>query len=212
MAEEKDITYEDSDIEALDTRLRKVELAGASTESTITGVSRDIAEIKVFMQKWLQDSSRISEIATKVEAIPRLEQQMNAALSKYDDLYKRFIILEHSHGQCTTDRTIEKSQLAELLTRMGKVEGERLTMLEQNMRDIQGSRKQVTSVIGGWAEKLIFMVMLYLIYLIVIHFTKDNAPGDMLNNPPKLKSGTYQEFVIPNNKITLSERINVQKS
>lgn len=204
MAEDKDkvvapdLTYEDEDIDELEKRLRKVELAAASTESTLGAVSRDIGDIKKFMERWVMDSTKITEIATKVEAIPRLESQMAAALLKYDDLYKRFIILEHSHGQCVTDRTAEKANTNLILTRLQKTETD-INNVGMSVRELSSSKKQVTTVISGWAEKFIFIVMLYLIYLIIIHFSKDNAPGEILNNPPKLKSH-IEQFYVPREK------------
>lgn len=206
MSDDKNnVTYGDEDIDRIECRLRGVELASAATESKIENVGRDIAEIKTFMQKWLSESSKIAEIAAKVESIPRLETSMASMLSRYGDLHDRFIIIEHSHRQCSQDRSTEKDQLSALLTRIGKVEGERLTILENQLKDLQGSKKHVTSIIGGWGEKIIFIIMLYLLYLIVTHFDINNKPGDMLQNPPKLKQESY-EFVIPK-----TEKLDVNK-
>lgn len=185
--ENTEVLAKEEDMDEIEERLRKVEIAAASSESTQAAIGRDIAEIKMFMQKWLQDSVRITEIAARVEAIPRLESQMNAALVKYDDLYKRVIILEHSHTMCMNTRSDEKLNLTTLTNRVAKTETD-VNNIGVTVRDLAGSKKKAENILGGWAEKFIFIVMLYLIYLIIIHFSKDNAPGEILNNPPKLKS------------------------
>jgi hypothetical protein len=205
--ENTDLTYEDGDIDEIEDRLRKVEIAAASSESTQLAIGRDIAEIKTFMQKWLQDSVRITEIASRVEAIPRLETQLNAALIKYDDLYKRVIILEHSHTICMSNRTDEKLNLTTLTNRVQKTETD-VNNIGITVRDLAGSKKKAENILGGWAEKFIFIVMLYLIYLIIIHFSKDNPPGEILNNPPKLKSQV--EFLyIPREKQNVGQNYNM---
>jgi hypothetical protein len=212
MAEEanvqsSDITYEDEDIDEIEKRLRKVEIAAASAESTQLAVGRDIAEIKAFMQKWLTDSARISEIATRVEAIPRLETQMGAALTKYDELFKRVIILEHTHGQCVNDRTTEKLSLNTLINKVNKTETD-VNNIGITVRELASSKKKAENILGGWAEKFIFIVMLYLIYLIIIHFSKDNPPGELLNNPPKLKS-QIEFLYIPREKSNAGQNQNL---
>ncbi|MDD2230716.1 MAG: hypothetical protein PHY48_15120 [Candidatus Cloacimonetes bacterium] len=204
----EDNTYEDEDIDNIAERLRQVEIAAATNSATVQAIGRDITEIKLFMQKWLQDSTRITEIASRVEAIPRLETQLNAALLKYDDLYKRVIILEHSQTICMNGKTDEKSGIIALVGRVNQAEKD-ISSMEVAVKDLTGSKKKVDTILGGWAEKFIFIVMLYLIYLIITHFTVGNPTEDFKGSLPKAKTSQVEYLWIQREDLNVGKNHNM---
>lgn len=162
----------------LEERLREVEQQGASVSSTLLSLSNNVSELKVMFQKICDDSSKLNEIMHKVEGMSKTEE-------RYDELYRKFIVLENSHNMCQDSFTRRNEDLRNLIDKVNNIDGIKLTRIESSLEDLKTSKGKVEGFGGRIFETVVIIAVIYVIWLIAAHMQPTTNP---VTNPPEIKS------------------------
>lgn len=166
----------------LDSRLREIEISHSSLSSTIVSMNGNINEMKQMFQKFLIDSERISEMAGKIESISRIEKEAQAIGSKYDEMYKEFIILKHTCSTCTINKV--NDYIKDMSDKVSKI--------ESSLDELKGSKSKLNGFWNNISQTIVTIIILYLLYIVAMNI---QFSGNIIANPPDIKKGNNTEFV-----------------
>ena len=171
MADEKD------NLEAhqeLDIRIREIEISHSSLSSTIVSMNLNITEMKQMFQKFLIDSERISELAGKIESIARLEKETQIIGNKYDELYKKFIVIEHTCSTCSIKQV--DGYIRDI--------GDKVTKIEAALGEMKESKGKLSGFWSNVGQTIMTMVIIYILYMVAMNIQSNGNP---LQNAPSVK-------------------------
>jgi uncharacterized coiled-coil protein SlyX len=165
----------------LDLRIREVEISHSSLSSTIVNMNLNITEMKQMFQKFMLDSERITELAGKIESITRLEKETIAINNKYDEMFRKLILLEHTCSTC----------------QIGKVDGyikdmsEKVSKIETKLDDMKESRGKFSGFWNTVGQSIVTMVIIYILYMVAMNVQSNGNP---LQNAPSIKKSEIVFF------------------
>jgi uncharacterized coiled-coil protein SlyX len=166
----------------LDIRIREIEISHSSLSSTIVSMNVNITEMKQMFQKFLIDSERISEMAGKIESITKLEKETSAIGSKYDELYRKFVVLEHTCTICP----------------IGKVDtyirdiGDKVNRIEVTLGEMKETKGKFSGFWNNISQTIITLVIIYVLYLVAMNIQSNGNP---LQNAPSIKGPAASSYV-----------------
>lgn len=172
---------EKENIEELDSRLRDMEISHSSLSSTIVSMNGNITEMKQMFQKFLIDSERISEMAGKIESIGRVEKETQALFNKYDEMYKKLIVLEHGCNTCTINKV--NDYIKDMSDKVSKI--------ESSLDELKGSKNKLNGFWNNISQTIVTIIILYLLYIVAVNI---QTSGNIIANPPDIKKSSI-EFV-----------------
>ena len=179
--------------DGIDNRLREVEKTSATVMVTLVDMKSDIHEVKQMFQKFLLDSSRISELAAKVDNIDRLENKYEDLHKKYDILNNDFRALHTQHSMCQSTRGRSDQLMQDLRDRM--------IAIELAVTSLTNSKTKVTDTIWDWLKKGAASIFILLMLLILLHIKDLNFfPIQDQQKPVRAEEKykqQYPEYFIP---------------
>jgi hypothetical protein len=164
--------------EHLEGRIREVEVDYASLHSTVNSISQDFVEVKQLLQKIVADGFKVTEINTRLDSMDKL-------WNKYDELYRRFVVLEHGHEQCQKNKIMELSQLTDISNKIIRIEGS-LEELTKSKGKMEGFGVEI-------GKTLFIVLLLYMLYMIAIHIQPQESNNPIIDTPTMQREGQKQK-------------------
>lgn len=160
-----------------DERIRDVELSQASIVSTVQSINTNLTDMKNMFQKFTADSEKI---ASKTDAIYRVEKDNQSLAAKYDELYKKFILIEHQCNNC------QIGDVNKVITDVSK----KVDNIERAVEDIKGKDNKFSGFWNDISKTIVTIIILYILY-VVANAIQTN--GNIIANPPDIKKKSEKE-------------------
>lgn len=175
----------------LELRIREVEKLGTIVQTNLGNMCQDITEMKQMFQKMAAETLKITELATKIQAIERLEKKHDYLAREINLLQQEFVVIKAKHEGCQLVRGEEGATLKDLFNKMTAIEAS-YQKLESTLDSLKQSRGRLENIAWVWLERAGWLLMIGLVWLLFSHKgpEKNKNTQENLNQPTAITETT----------------------